>query len=168
LIRKIQDQKYGLLISPDLHCRARLEGHLAKAEQQSELFGSTGHRPFAGGDPRGKRTAASTVAPRESTRSRSSLTYVAFAAAMSWIAPISSADVVTDPEPLRPKIRYRAHREEVPHLLQFFPGLRAEDFPQGEAWAVEELQLSTHSGSHMDAPWHFHSTTDNGARRSPT
>jgi kynurenine formamidase len=79
-----------------------------------------------------------------------------------------SAEVMTDPPPLRPKIRYAAHKEEVPHMLPFFPGLKAEDRPDGEAWAVEELQLSTHSGSHMDAPWHFHSTTDGGTRRAPT
>ena len=79
-----------------------------------------------------------------------------------------SAEIVTDPPPLRPKIRYLGHKEEVAHMLPFFPGLKAEDLPEGEAWAVEELQLSTHSGSHMDAPWHFHSTTDNGKRRSPT
>jgi kynurenine formamidase len=76
--------------------------------------------------------------------------------------------VVTDPPPLRPAIRYINHRESVPDLLQFFPGLTAQDLPEGEGWAVEELSLSTHTGTHMDAPWHYHSTTDNGARRSPT
>jgi kynurenine formamidase len=81
--------------------------------------------------------------------------------------PISS-QVVTDPEPLRPKIRYAGHKEEVAHMLPFFPGLTQQDLPEGEAWAVEEVQLSTHSGSHMDAPWHYHSTTDHGKRRSPT
>ena len=79
-----------------------------------------------------------------------------------------SGEIVTDPPPLRPKIRYSSHKEEVVHLLSFFPGLTAQDLPDGEAWAVEELQLSTHSGSHMDAPWHFHSTTAHGTRRSPT
>jgi kynurenine formamidase len=79
-----------------------------------------------------------------------------------------SASVVTDPPPLRPKIRYCSHQEEVAHMLPFFPGLTEQDLPDGEAWAVEEVELSTHSGSHMDAPWHFHSTTDHGTRRSPT
>jgi kynurenine formamidase len=32
---------------------------------------------------------------------------------------------------------------------------------------VESVHLSTHNGTHMDAPWHFHSTTDHGARRAP-
>jgi len=79
-----------------------------------------------------------------------------------------SARIVTDPEPLRPKIHYSSHKDELQHMLDFFPGLNTEDLPEGEAWAVEDLQLSTHSGSHMDAPWHYHSTTHYGARRAPT
>jgi kynurenine formamidase len=79
-----------------------------------------------------------------------------------------SSRVVTDPEPLRPRIHYSGHKEELQHMLPFFPGLTEQDLPDGEAWAVEEVQLSTHSGSHMDAPWHYHSTTDHGRRRAPT
>lgn len=79
-----------------------------------------------------------------------------------------SAEIVTDPPPLRPRISYSGHKAGVSQMLPFFPGLKAEDLPDGEAWAVEELTLSTHSGSHMDAPWHYHSTTDNGTRRAPT
>ena len=79
-----------------------------------------------------------------------------------------SAEVITDPPPLRPKISYTGHRQGVAQMLPFFPGLTAADLPDGEGWAVEQIALSTHSGSHMDAPWHYHSTTDEGARRSPT
>lgn len=79
-----------------------------------------------------------------------------------------SATVLTDPPPLRPKIHYTTHKDGVAQMLPFFPGLTVDQLPDGEAWAVEDLELSTHSGSHMDAPWHYHSTTDNGARRSPT
>jgi kynurenine formamidase len=79
-----------------------------------------------------------------------------------------SADVVTDPPPLRPKITYTNHKAGIPQMLPFFPGLKAEDLPDGEAWAVEDITLTTHSGSHMDAPWHFHSTTDHGRSPAPT
>jgi kynurenine formamidase len=79
-----------------------------------------------------------------------------------------SADIVTDPEPLRPKIRYTSHKDGIAQMLPLFPGLTADQLPDGEAWAVEDISLTTHSGSHMDAPWHYHSTTDHGARRAPT
>jgi kynurenine formamidase len=79
-----------------------------------------------------------------------------------------STEVLTDPPPLQPKITYIRHREGARHMLPFFPGLKVEDLPDGEGWAVEDVTLTTHSGSHMDAPWHYHSTTDAGARRSPT
>ena len=79
-----------------------------------------------------------------------------------------SGTIVTDPPALRPSIRYSNHKEGVAQMLPFFPGLTGDDLPDGEAWAVEELEVSTHSGSHMDAPWHFHSTTEHGARAAPT
>jgi kynurenine formamidase len=69
-------------------------------------------------------------------------------------------DVPSDPEFIRPRIEYMAHRETFAQLGQFFPGLRQDQLPDGEAWAVEMVTLSTHNGTHMDAPWHFHSTQD--------
>lgn len=81
--------------------------------------------------------------------------------------PLSN-DVITDPPPLRPRIEYLTHKQEVGAMLSFFPGLTAQDLPDEEAWAVENVHLSTHAGTHMDAPWHYHSTTDNGGRAAPT
>ena len=79
-----------------------------------------------------------------------------------------SARVITDPPPLRPRIAYRAHAEGARDMVQLFAGLTTDRLPEGEGWAVEDISLTTHSGCHMDAPWHYHSTTDYGARRSPT
>jgi kynurenine formamidase len=73
-------------------------------------------------------------------------------------------DVVSDPEPFRPRIDYIDHKMSVPDLAGFFPGLRAEDLPDSEAWAIERIELITHNGTHLDAPYHFASTMNKGER----
>jgi kynurenine formamidase len=81
--------------------------------------------------------------------------------------PITN-DVVSDPEVMRPKITYMTHENTWQQIAMFFPGLTKEDLPDGQGWAVEQVTLSTHNGTHMDAPWHFHSTTDSGASPAPS
>ncbi|WP_339706336.1 cyclase family protein [uncultured Sphingosinicella sp.] len=73
-------------------------------------------------------------------------------------------DVISDPPPFRPKIDYIDHKTSVPDLAGFFPGLKPEDLPDGEAWAIERIELITHNGTHLDAPWHFASTMNKGER----
>ncbi len=72
-------------------------------------------------------------------------------------------DVITDPPFMRPEITYQNHKETVPEAQAFFPGVDAEDFPGGEGFAAAEwVKLTTHNGTHLDAPWHFHPTMDGG------
>jgi kynurenine formamidase len=73
-------------------------------------------------------------------------------------------DIPADPPIQTPSITYVDHKESVNDLLSFFPGLKADDLPDGEAWAVERVAISTHNGTHLDAPWHFHSTMNRGDR----
>jgi kynurenine formamidase len=73
-------------------------------------------------------------------------------------------DVVSDPLPFRPKIEYIDHKMSVPELAGFFPGLQPSDLPDGEAWAIERVELITHNGTHLDAPYHFASTMNKGER----
>ena len=78
-------------------------------------------------------------------------------------------DVITDPPFMRPKIDYKKHNETVLEASHFFPGVTAEDFPGGEGFAAaEEITLSTHNGTHLDAPWHFHPTQDGGKHPAMT
>ena len=63
-----------------------------------------------------------------------------------------------------PKIDYYNHKETANEIIQFFPGLKKEDLPNEEGWAMETLNVSTHNGTHMDAPYHYHSTMDKGER----
>lgn len=68
----------------------------------------------------------------------------------------------TDPPPLLPRIDYMDHQQGWPEMAALFPGLTLDQLPGREAWAAERLQVTTHSGTHMDAPWHYASTTDGG------
>ena len=71
-------------------------------------------------------------------------------------------DVKADPEVSRPHIAYIDHKQSVDDLAAFFPGLRPQDLPGGEAWAIEKIILTTHNGTHLDAPYHFASTMNGG------
>jgi len=72
--------------------------------------------------------------------------------------------VVSDPPPFGPKIEYMTHETTFPQMAPFFPGLKKEDLPDGAAWAVERVELITHNGTHLDAPYHFHPTMNKGER----
>ena len=69
-----------------------------------------------------------------------------------------------DPPGLAPQIQYMGHRDTTERMLNFFPGVGVDELPGGEAWAIELVQVSTHNGTHLDAPYHFHSTMNNGER----
>jgi kynurenine formamidase len=72
--------------------------------------------------------------------------------------------VVSDPPGYLPKIEYIDHHMSVDELRSFFPGLKKDDLPEGEAWAIERINLITHNGTHLDAPYHFASTMNEGER----
>lgn len=72
------------------------------------------------------------------------------------------ADLPSDPPMMIPKIDYASHEAGAQQMEQFFPGLRREDLPSGLGWAVETITLTTHSGTHLDAPFHYHPFMDKG------
>jgi kynurenine formamidase len=63
---------------------------------------------------------------------------------------------------MAPGIEYHAHADTAGQITGFFPGLQREQLPGGEGWAIETVHLSTHNGTHVDAPYHYHSTMDGG------
>jgi kynurenine formamidase len=71
-------------------------------------------------------------------------------------------DTVLDPPFMRPRIEYRTNAQNAQMLLDEFPGLKREDLPDGEGWAFEIVQMTTHNGTHMDAPIHFQSKSIDG------
>ena len=74
------------------------------------------------------------------------------------------AGIASDPPGHLPAIEYLDHHTTAAGMISFFPGASVEDLPGGEGWAVERLNVSTHNGTHLDSPYHFHSTMDGGQR----
>lgn len=73
-------------------------------------------------------------------------------------------DVPADPPFQRLSIEYTRHEESADAIAALFPGLSPDDLPGGLGWAVEKVTLSTHNGTHVDAPWHYHPTMNGGQR----
>ena len=67
-------------------------------------------------------------------------------------------DVLSDPPPLAPKITYQKHTDTVREFMAMIPGTTEADYPDGEAAAVEWVTLTTHNGTHLDAPYHYFSS----------
>lgn len=61
--------------------------------------------------------------------------------------------------PLRVDIQYIDHKQGAKVFGPIF-GLEDGDFPEGNFSAVEKLTLTTHSGTHLDAPWHYWPTSE--------
>lgn len=68
----------------------------------------------------------------------------------------------SDPPAMIPKMIYIDHKLGAESMKLFYPGLSTDDLPGGLGWALEVMEISTHAGTHMDAPWHFHPTQDGG------
>ncbi|MFH0824650.1 MAG: cyclase family protein [Pseudomonadota bacterium] len=73
------------------------------------------------------------------------------------------AGLPSDPPMMIPKIDYVTHAAGAEQMKEFFPGITTEQLPGGLGWALEILTLTSHSGTHLDAPYHYHPTMDNGA-----
>lgn len=74
------------------------------------------------------------------------------------------AGIASDPPGHLPEIDYIGHRQSAAEVTSFFPGLATEDLPDGEGWSIERVRVTTHNGTHLDAPYHFASTMDDGQR----
>jgi len=69
---------------------------------------------------------------------------------------INPEELIFDPPLTQPHIEYNDHDHGAEEMGFVFSKLKPEDhLPNGKGWATESLTLGTHSGTHMDAPWHF-------------
>lgn len=60
-------------------------------------------------------------------------------------------------EPVPARIKYVTHEAEGLQQMQQFFGVTPEDLvlSDGMGWAIEEIQAITHTGTHVDAPYHY-------------
>lgn len=70
----------------------------------------------------------------------------------------------SDPPDYIPHVDYRNHKDTAEDMLEYFGDATLEDLPDGNGWAVEFLKISTHAGTHIDAPYHYYPTMNNGER----
>lgn len=66
---------------------------------------------------------------------------------------------VSEPSPA--SIRYTTHAEDGLQQMQRTFGIKQEDlvYSSGQGWAVEHIEVTTHTGTHVDAPWHYGATS---------
>ena len=67
-------------------------------------------------------------------------------------------DLPSDPPIQIPKIQRLDHKDTAEQMPSFFPGATMDDLPEGNGWAIDFVQMCTHSGTHLDEPWHYYPT----------
>jgi kynurenine formamidase len=73
----------------------------------------------------------------------------------------------SDPPPTQQDITYLDHAFGAGEMTKLIPGITISDLPSEQGWAVEDVKLNTHSGTHVDAPWHY-SPVMNGTEKART
>ena len=65
-------------------------------------------------------------------------------------------DIRSDPPEMLPKIEYHTHQMTAPHCAGYFE-VPVEALPEGQYAAMERCTISSHNGTHVDAPYHYFS-----------
>ncbi|MCL7748484.1 cyclase family protein [Halalkalibacter alkaliphilus] len=68
-------------------------------------------------------------------------------------------------DPLPFSIRYESHDDGAELAAKLY-GLQPEDFPERKWGAGESLSLTSHAGTHVDAPWHYWPTSEGKPSRT--
>ncbi len=73
------------------------------------------------------------------------------------------AGIASDPPHMLPEIEYVDHHQSAPAMAAFFE-VPISALPDGEYAAVERVRISTHNGTHLDAPYHYFSTMNHALK----
>lgn len=55
-------------------------------------------------------------------------------------------------------VRHQSHQGSAQQVAQFFD-CKPENLPGGLGWGNDLVEMSAHSGTHVDAPWHYYPTS---------
>lgn len=66
------------------------------------------------------------------------------------------AGIASDPPHMLPEIDYVDHHMSAPAMAEYM-GVPVSALPHGEYAAIERVRISTHNGTHLDAPYHYFS-----------
>ena len=66
------------------------------------------------------------------------------------------AGIASDPPHMLPEIEYVDHHMSAPQMAEYM-GVPVDALPNGEYAAIERVKISTHNGTHLDAPYHYFS-----------
>lgn len=72
-----------------------------------------------------------------------------------------TGSIASDPPGLTPQIEYMGHSEGAEEFSRMF-GVPVDQLLGRAGAAAERCRITTHNGTHMDAPWHYHPTMDGG------
>jgi kynurenine formamidase len=84
---------------------------------------------------------------------------------MTKIYDISIPTEDNPSEPFPVKVTHDAHDDSLPIFKDVF-GADKDDIVDGTGWASDSLYLSTHAGTHADAPWHYAKTSEGKKART--
>ena len=73
------------------------------------------------------------------------------------------AGIASDPPQNLPEIDYQDHHQTAPRMADYM-GVRIDQLPDGEYCATERVRITTHNGTHLDAPYHFFSTMNHALK----
>jgi kynurenine formamidase len=124
-------------------------------------------------------------APRKVAGKSDSRTVLSVSSPHGSSAVAASDDAVIEVAGRRQRIVDLSHRlsnatssfEPNPHQIEYVDhragaeaskahGIEPSLWPDGRAWAVELVHLSTHAGTHVDAPWHYAPTSSGAPART--
>jgi len=71
--------------------------------------------------------------------------------------------IKSDPPYALPSIEYLDHHQTAPAIAEFM-GVRVDQLPDGEYAAIERCNISTHNGTHLDAPYHYFSSMNHALK----